>query len=68
MNTPITIGDVLAVIGCLVGLALTAFGIMAFMGGAMSDAPSEGDNAGKVGCSLALAGVCILIFCIRVLL
>jgi hypothetical protein len=48
MNNTITLGGVLAVIGCLVGLALTLFGASsAFMGGAMSDAPSEGDHAGS---------------------
>lgn len=64
MNHAITFGDLISVGGVLIGLVLTAIGALAYVAGAMSDAPSEGDNYGRFGCSLFVTGALILGFCV----
>jgi hypothetical protein len=67
MNSPVTIGGLLAVLGLIIGIAVTGAGIVTFLAGGMSDAPAEGDSAGTLGCSLAAAGAIIIAICIWIL-
>lgn len=60
MNHAVTLGEILVVIGCIVGLLAAALGALMFMAGGMSDSPSAGDRAGKQGCIVAIVGIILL--------
>jgi hypothetical protein len=60
VNHTITIGDLFAVGGVILGLALCAAGVLAVFAGGMSDAPSEGDSAARHGCGLGIIGALVL--------
>lgn len=59
MNHAITIGGALGFVAILVGIGAIALGLLAFFAGGMSDAPAEGDEAGKWGC-IVMAGGAVL--------
>lgn len=61
MNHAITIGELLLSLGVLIGLGVTAFGLLSAFANMMADA--AGDN-GKEGCQVMLGGVALLIGCI----
>lgn len=60
MTHAITIGDLLRIVGILIGLGLLGFGLTMFMAGGMSDAPSEGDKAGRKGCIYGIIGIALV--------
>jgi hypothetical protein len=60
VNHTITIGDLFATGGVILGLALSAVGALVVFAGGMSDAPSEGDSAARHGCGLGIIGALIL--------
>jgi hypothetical protein len=64
MNHAITVGGLLLAVGALIGLAIAAFGVLEIFAGGMSDAPAEGDAAGKNGCVLLICGALIFVACI----
>jgi hypothetical protein len=61
MNHPITLGGLLAFLLTAGGVIAFVVGILMFLGGAMSDAPEEGDADGKRGCIVALVGVAMFV-------
>lgn len=64
MNHAITIGGLILALGMIVGLLTAAFGALMLFAGGMSDAPSEGDAAGRQGCIVFLLGAALLVGCV----
>jgi hypothetical protein len=67
VNHVITFDDVLLVVLAIGGLIVLSVGILMFMAGGMSDAPSAGQQTGKQGCIAALCGVALVGIAILVL-
>lgn len=61
MNHAITIGGLLSVLTIIGGLGVAAFGALMFMAGGMSDAPAEGDKAGRAGCLTFILGAGMIV-------
>lgn len=61
MNYAITVGDILTVLGAIVGLAVLAFGFLMVFAAGMSSNPSASDEVGGKGCWTLFAGLVIII-------
>jgi hypothetical protein len=59
MNHAITIGGLLLSLILVGGLGAVGIGGLMILAGGMSDAPSEGDAAGRQGCTLAITGLVV---------
>jgi hypothetical protein len=59
MNHAITVGALLLALGLIAGLILCALGCLAVFAGGMSDNPKAGDDAGRTGCILFVAGAVV---------
>ena len=47
-------------IAIILGLCLIGYGVLSYFGGMMSDAPAEGDVAGKSGCIALVVGLALV--------
>lgn len=51
----------------LIGLAMVLGGGLEAYAGAMSDAPGKGEQAGRTGCSVVMAGLVIVVIAITLM-
>lgn len=58
MNHAITVGGLLLALGVLVGLIVSALGLLTIFAAGMSDAGDDG--TGAVGCAVLVAGAALL--------
>jgi hypothetical protein len=65
MNHVVTVGGILGTLGIIVGFLVACFGLLMLFAGGMSDAPVEGEAAGRKGCAVALIGLFIIIAGVR---
>lgn len=61
MNHAVTLGDLLRALGGIAGGLAILIGALIFMGGAMSDAPQEGNESAEKGCASAVIGLILII-------
>lgn len=53
---------VIGILAIIAGLPTVVFGLLWWDAGSMSDAPAEGEAAGKSGCITVLAGLALIAF------
>jgi hypothetical protein len=60
VNDPVTTGALLRALGGIIAVIVIITGVGWWFAGSMSDAPEEGDAAGRQGCSIAIVGIILL--------